>query len=197
MGCNPEFERHVNSLADYLPNGIMFEAKNINDSNFRQLLRGLSHELFTAQGYLCTLEEEYFPDATTLFLNEWEQALGIPDDCFSGSGTIIERRRDIVVKLSALGVQTADDFVALALVFGITVTVTALSEEAFPPFPVPFTPVSLPDARFIIVVTGDDILGSVPPYNVPFDLIVGESILECLFNKLAPENCKVIFRNSN
>ena len=66
---------HARSLADYLPNGRLFEAKNINDSNFRQLLLGLSGELFTAEGYLITLENEYIPDQTTLFLDEWEQAI--------------------------------------------------------------------------------------------------------------------------
>jgi len=188
---------HARSLADYLPNGRMFEAKNINDSNFRQLILGLSGELFTAEGYLVTLEQEYFPDATNLFLSEWEQALGIPDDCFDGLGDNNTRRRDIIVKLSALGVQTADDFVTLAATFGKTVTVIPLSDEAFPPLPVPFIPVSLPEGRFIIVVTGVDLVSGVPPYDVPFDLIVGESVLECLFTKQIPGNCNLIFRNSN
>lgn len=190
-------ENQTQSLAMYMPSGRLFEAKTVQDSNFRQLLRGLSGELFTAQGYLTTLEQEYLPDQTTLFLNEWEQALGIPDACFSGEGTIIERRRDIIVKLSSLGVQTANDFEALALVYGVVVEVTALSEEALPPYPVPFNPVSFPEARYTIIVSGDDIAGNVPPYAVPFDLDVGETILQCLFEKLAPENCKVIFRNNN
>jgi len=190
-------DQHARSLADYLPSGRLFEAKNISDSNFRQLILGLSGELFTAEGYLVTLEQEYFPDATNLFLSEWEQALGIPDDCFDGLGDNNTRRRDIIVKLSALGVQTADDFVTLAAVFGKVVTVTPLSDEAFPPLPVPFTPVGLPEGRFIIVVTGINLVSGVPPYDVPFDLIVGESVLECLFTKQIPGNCDLIFRNSN
>lgn len=190
-------DQHTRSLADYLPNGRMFEAKNINDSNFRQLLRGLSGELFTAEGYLATLEQEYFPDLTNLFLDEWEQALGIPDDCFDGQGDNNTRRRDIIVKLSALGIQTADDFVTLAAVFGKIVTVTPLADEAFPPLPVPFTPIGLPEGRFIMVVQGVDLISGVPPYDVPFDLIVGESVLECVFNNQAPANGDVIFRNSN
>lgn len=189
--------QHARSLADYLPNGRMFEAKNIGDSNFRQLIKGLANELFTAEGYLVTLEEEYFPDLTNLFLSEWEQALGIPDDCFDGLGDNNTRRRDIIVKLSALGIQTADDFVELGVVFGKTVTVTPLSDEAFPPLPVPFTPIGLPEGRFVIVVTGVDLVSGTPPYDVPFDLIVGESVLECVFNNQAPANCDVIFRNSN
>jgi uncharacterized protein YmfQ (DUF2313 family) len=189
-------EDHAQALADYLPNGRLFEGKNIGDSNFRQLLRGIAGELFTAQGYIKTLNDEFLPDLTVLFIEEWERALGIPDDCFSGTGTLNERRRDILVKLSALGVQTEDDFVELALVFGKVVTVTPLSEELFPPYDVPFNPSSLPDARFIVVVQGDNLVSGVPPYDVPFDLVVGETVLECLLNKVGIANGNIIFRNN-
>ena len=180
-----------------MPNGPLFEAKNIADSNFRQLLRGFAGELFTAEGYLITLEQEYFPDTTTLFLSEWESALGIPDDCFSGAGTNNERRRDILVKLSSLGIQTDTDFVDLAAIFDKVVTVTQLSDEVFPPYSVPFTPSSLLNARFIIVITGENLVTVGPPYDVPFDVVGGETIMECLFNKLKPTNCNILFRNSN
>lgn len=190
-------EDQADALADYMPNGRLFEAKKINDSNYRQLLRGIGGELFTSEGYLISLDQEYLPDQTVLFIEEWESALGIPDDCFSTSGTIDERRKNILVKLSSLGVQTAQDFIDLALFFGKIVEISSLTEEAFPPFDIPFNPTSFPDARFIIVVTGEDLLSAVPPYDVPFDLIVGESILECIFKKLKPANCGILFRNSN
>ncbi len=190
-------EDHADALADYMPNGRLFEAKKIGNSNYRQLLKGIAGELFTAEGYLVSLNDEYLPDQTVLFIEEWESALGIPDGCFSTDGTIDERRTNILTKLAALGIQTAKDFEDLALVFGKVVQVTSLSEEAFPPFDVPFSPTSFPDSRFIIVVTGEDLLSAVPPYDVPFDLIVGESVLECVFKKLKPANCGILFRNSN
>ena len=188
---NQSRERHTQALADYMPNGPLFEAKNINDSNFRQLLRGLSGELFTAQGYLVTLENEYFPDLTTLFLSEWEQALGIPDSCFSGTGTLNERRRDVNVKLAALGLQTAADFVALGVVYGIALTVTPLSDEN--PLPAGITAT---DARYIFVVTGPDLVGDVPPYDVPFDLTIGELVIQCLIDLQAQANGDVIYRST-
>ena len=191
MTQNPSREQHTQALADYLPGGRMFEAKNINDSNFRQLLRGLSGEFFTAQGYLVTLESEYFPGLTTLFLAEWEKALGIPDDCFSGSGDLNERRRDIVVKLASLGVQTADDFVRLGELYGLSLTVTPLSDEA------PLPPgISEVEARYVFVVTGPSLTSDFPPYDIPYSLTSGETILQCLFDKQAPANCAVIYRNN-
>ncbi len=183
---NPDLEKHTFALSSYLPNGKMFEAKNIRGSNLRQLLRGLSGELFRAQGYLVTLEDEYFPDATTLFLDEWERALGIPDSCFSGTGTADERRRDIVTKLSALGIQTVEDFEALAVVFGVTAVVLAGKDSA-----VSFA--TEREARYTIVVALT--LPERFPYTFPFTF--GDNLtalLECLFLKLKPANCQVIFQ---
>lgn len=181
--------QHADSLAKYMPNGILFEAKNIDDSNFRQLLLGLAGELFTAEGYLITLQEEYLPDQTVLFLDEWEQALGIPDSCFSGTGTLNERRRDIVVKLSSLGVQTILDFEALAALFSVSVTILAGNDPAVSPA---ITPIR--DARNTIVV--EFIPPFVFPYTFPINFGSQEiSILECLFEKLKPSTSQVLFQS--
>ena len=184
-------DKHADSLADFLPNGALFEAKKISDSNFRKLLRGFAGELFTTEGYIKTFDEEYSPLTTTLFIEEWERALGIPDSCFQAVGTTDERRTQILTKLASLGLQTVSDFVDLGLIFGITVTVEALDEMVSPPIPVTF-----PDARFILVVTGAGLVSGLPPYDVPFTPGSSESTLECLYNKLKPSNCKLIFVNS-
>jgi len=184
-------EDHTQALADYLPGGRGFEAKNINDSEFRKLLRGVSHELFNAQGYLAELEGQYFPDKTEDFISEWERALKIPDDCFPGTGSLTERRRDITVKLASLGVQTAADYVRLGGLYGIPLTVSPLSDEN------PLPPgVSVVDARYMTVITGPVLVGNFPPYEVPFFLSAGETVLQCLFKKLDPANCGLLYRNA-
>ena len=194
---NPNLEEHTNALTAYLPNGHLFGAKNIHDSNFRQLLRGLAGELFTAQGYLVTLNDDYLPDQTVSFLDEWERALGIPDDCFSGNGSLDDRRIDIVTKLASLGIQTADDFEALGGIFGVTVTVTPGIEFAsvFPAtFPFIFFG-SASDARFTIVV--DFAVPVASKFTLTFPFVFGSGgigVLECLFRKLKPANCDIILR---
>ena len=184
-------EAHTDALADFLPNGPLFEAKKISDSNFRALLRGFAGELFTAEGYIKTFDDEYSPLTTVLFIEEWERALGIPDDCFRATGDIDERRIHILTKLASLGIQTVADYVSLGLVFGKTLTVEALDEMTSPPIAVTF-----PDARFTIVITGAGLVSGLPPYDVPFTPDTSESVLECLFNKLKPSNCKIIFVNA-
>jgi len=191
-------EEHADALADYMPNGRLFEAKKINNSNYRQLLRGIAEELFTAEGYLISLNDEYLPDQTTLFLSEWESALGIPDDCFPVSINNDDRRRNILVKLAALGVQTVNDFVELGIIFGINVTIQTGSEAASFPMSFPLIFFNTPsDSRFIIII--DFPLPGSGFFIYNFPIIFGEAsqfILKCLFRKLAPANCQVNFRSA-
>ena len=182
---------HTDSLADYLPDGPLFEAKRIDSSNFRKLLKGFAGELFTAEGYIKTFDEEYSPLTTEVFIAEWERALGIPDACFDATGDTDERRSHILTKLASLGLQTTADFVALGVIFGKTITVESLDEMVSPP-----VPVTLPAARYTIVVTGTELVTGLPPYDVPFIPQADESTLECLFNILKPSNCKIIFANA-
>jgi len=179
-------EDHTNAIAAYLPNGLTFEAKGISGSNFRQLLTGIAGEFQRAQCYIQTLEDEFIPDLTTLFIDEWEQAVGIPDDCFTGSGTADERRRDILTKLAVLGTQTPEDFEAVALVFGVVADVLSGVDSGIV-FP------DIATARYTIVVNAT--LSESLPYTLPFTL--GSDLLtflECIFNKIKPENCQVLFQ---
>ena len=177
-----DINEQTKALADYLPGGKLFAAKNISDTTMRNMLVGISREYLRAEGLLKALQQEFIPDQTNNFLEDWERVLGIPDDCFDGQGDVSERRRDILIKLASLGVQTIADFQNLATLFGVTATVLP-GEEAVP---VP------PNPKFTIVVE------FVAPEGFPFtfpitfgsDVI---SIVECLFNQLKPANCVVVF----
>lgn len=190
-----DLEAYTDSLADYLPGGLLFASAHISNSNFRKLLRGMAGELFASNGLLKEYSEQILPDQTVKFIDEWEQALGIPDSCFAGTGTLTERRRDILVKLASLGVQTAQDFVDLADTFGVTVTVNpGMSEITFPlTFPVVMFS-TLKDARFTIVVRFTVQAANRFPLVFPFTFGSGDiATLECLFTKLKPANCDIIF----
>ena len=179
-----------------MPGGSLFASKNIADSNFRKLLLGMAGELFRSNGYLKSYSEEILPDETNLFLGEWESALGIPDSCFDGTGTNDERRRNVLVKLASLGVQTQSDFKELAALFGVDVEVNSGAyHDVFPlAFPIIFFD-NATDARFTIVVTFH--LSDASRFPLEFPFIFGDKqieVLECLFNKLKPANCDIIFR---
>lgn len=187
-------EDYTDSLADYLPGGILFASKSVQDSNFRKLLRGFAGEIFRANGYL--REYDILPDETEKFLSEWESTLGIPDCCFAGDGTLDERRRDILVKLASLGVQTEQDFVELALIFGVTVDIITGTEAGLFPytFPILFFD-NEKAARFTMIV--DFTVQASNRFPLTFPIPFGDdsiSLIECLFRKVVPANVKLIFR---
>lgn len=191
-----DLEQYTNSLADYLPGGCLFASAYVSNSNFRKLLRGMSGELFRANGLLKEYSEQVIPDQTVKFIEEWESALGIPDDCFSGTGTLTERRRDILTKLAALGVQTRQDFIDLAATFGVTITINAGIDEITFPLTFPVVMFStVKEARFTIVVRFTVQAANRFPLVFPITFGSGEiAILECLFTNLKPTNCDIIFQ---
>lgn len=190
-----DIEQYTDSLADYLPGGILFASRSVDNSNFRKLLRGMAGELFSANGLLKEYSEEIIPDQTVKFIEEWESAVGIPDDCFSGTGLLVNRRRDVLTKLAALGIQTRQNFIDVGAIFGLTINVSSGSERGV--FPIVFPMVffnSAKEARFTIVITFTVDAANKFPYTFPIQFGNGEiAILECLFEKLKPSNCKTIF----
>lgn len=200
-------------VADYLPSGRIFGAKNITSSNLWKLIHGIAYELFTADGYLCDYQEDISPSVTTYFIEEWEKALGIPDGCLKGTGSLTDRRRDVVLKLAMLGIQTAADFVRIGALFGVTVTVESLVrfsefpmefpihlvESGFPrhtfPMTFPFSTFTPAQSKFTLIVSFSVTAAS--RFSLTFPFTFGDesmTILECLFRRLKPANCDIIFQ---
>lgn len=191
----PEKDLHVDALARYLPKGRLFEGAFIADSNLRGFLCGLAGELMDAQNYITELEYEYFPNRGTRFIEEWEQALGLPDKCLGRGDTIEERRRDILLKLAASGVQTVDDFVRLGEIFGIELSISNGANHSSFCTSFPHLFVNNPaDARYLIVV-------QLPPegsdgFCYDFCAIFGDvtqNALKCLLEELKPANTRLVY----
>jgi len=189
---------HTQISVSFLPLGKLFDQKNIPDSNIHNLFTAFSKEFVRDENKIATVAEEHNIFNTTLFIEEWESAVGIPDACFTIAPTIEERRANIIIKLRASGVSTQEQFEEIALLLGFVVTVTPLQDEAFPPYCVPFIPTKSPASRFIMVVRGDGIIPEVPPYDVPFTpaAIGQQSILQCIFGILKPANVGILFFNT-
>ena len=172
-------EQNTQSLVNTLPNGGTFIAKNIRESNLRNFLSGVSGEISRIESLLVDITEEYYLPQTTLLLDRWEKALGIPDDCFKTNEDLETRIIHCLAKFLAMGTQTEQNFIDIALLFGKVVTV-----------------VDDPAQPYVIIIKGDELVGDVPPYDVPFSLNTGETTLECFFNKLKPANCIIQFINN-
>ncbi len=187
-------EEHTQAVADFLPNGRIFGSKNSDNSNLRQYLRIFAPEMARFEQTYLELSCECDINQADVYLQNWERALGIPDDCFLGTGTIDERRRDVRVKLAGMNISTEQEFIDLAAEFGQTVTIEPLVADVFPPFDIPMTP-SNDETAFIWVVRGPGLSSFVPPYDIPLDLPLQEPIIICLFNKLKPAFISIIFLN--
>jgi uncharacterized protein YmfQ (DUF2313 family) len=189
---------HVRAIAQYLPPGRAHGAKDVPGSVTHQLLTGLAAELVRSAALMEEFRDNVLPDSTVLLLDEWERALGIPDRCFSGTGTDTERRRDVLAKLVSFGVQTAEDFIRLANLFGITVSVV-YSGAVFGTFPFTFPIVLFPNpaaARHTLVIDVDLPVGLVFPYTFPLPFGNPSTVLlECLFRQLKPANVDLVFVN--
>ena len=188
--------QHAKAMADYLPNGRPFESKNILGSIFNSLLLAKAAEFKRFEDVLRTVARELDPQCADELLPEWEQMLGIPDDCFSGTGTIEERRAAVIVKYAQSNVQTEEDFIALAATLGFEIEIEhGIDQITFPVvFPIPMF-ASEKEARFTMIVKVLNV-GSSSTFPLTFPFVFGSgnaSILVCVFEKLVPANVKVIF----
>lgn len=191
-------EQHTQALADFLPNGDLYIAKNINESNIRKWLRGLAPQFQNAESVLALWDKEMDVRYTVQLLEEWERTVGIPDDCFTTDGTIDQRRTNVLVKLSALGVQTESDFINLAALYGVAIEIWhGIDHNGFVlDFPVLFFP-NARAARFTMIVRyySNESDGFVFDFPIQFGTAT-LAFLQCLFAKLVPANSDVIWMAS-
>ena len=105
-------------VGNYLPSGDSFKAARLEHTNLRKLILGFSQEFFRMETQVAALIGEWFPDTTETLISNWESAVGIPDSCFPIGQDLQERRDNVILKLSSLGLQTAEDFEIFALNIG-------------------------------------------------------------------------------
>lgn len=196
--------RHTDGLARYFPPGRAFAAVGIPGTAARSLLEGLAAELVRLDEQLCALGRETIPDEeNTLFLAEWERALGLPDECFTETtGLPVElRAQQIKVKLAALGFQTEQDFETIGEIFGVTITATPGPEVSPWPATEPSSvEPSAQDKRFTVVFKIEDVTSN-NTWNWTWNQgpggdghlwsDPGTETLKCLFQKLKPANVQV------
>jgi uncharacterized protein YmfQ (DUF2313 family) len=185
-------------LAQYLRNDRLHQSKNIEGSNFRKVLIGLAQEWLRFRDKADEVYDEYDPNNTTALITEWETMVGIPDECIGNTGTIEERRTNVLLKLAGINATTAEQFEVIAATLGIPVVVEPGYESSTFPLTLPFTLFGEDEVPFLIVVTLDAALQpSGLPETLPFTLTNDvPDVLECLFNKLKPANTTIIFRYS-
>lgn len=193
---------NTQALANYLPGGEFYRAKNITDSNFRKFLAGIANEIIRIENKLKELADNYYIWTTDALLTEWERTLGIPDTCFKVQDKTLDmRRRQVIAKLALSNIQTREDFIFLACFLGFDIEIeTGTSHGIFPmQFPI-LLGASAKQIRFTFIVIFKDRLRPTSVFPAQFPILLGlddTGVLRCLFNKLKPAETRVIFRYSN
>ncbi len=186
-------------LAQYLRDDSLHEAKNKDGSTLRKILIGLASEWLNFRSKINEVSNEYNPKTTTKLIEEWEQFVGIPDDCIPVASTIEQRRLNVLLKLAGINATTEKQFKNVASILGYNIEVSnGVSTSTFP-LTLPFLLISEASAPFTIVIT---LPSSIQPngfaLTFPFTLTSQQpAILDCLFNKLKPANTQLFFRYSN
>jgi len=108
-------------LANLLPVGEVWKAKNIQDSVLRRFLASLSKEVNRAEGAAYGEARSFIPNEDTTDVVPWESFVGIPTGCFDTNYSEKERRINVIIKLGYLNLQTLQDYYDLADKLGVVI----------------------------------------------------------------------------
>jgi len=183
-------------LANYLRSDKLHDAKNNKDSVLFKILMGLAVGWTDFRDNSQLIIDNYNIYNSVKLLEEWEQAVGIPDDVFAVASDIETRKRNILLKISGSRAETSLEFENIGKILGFDIKCeTGYQYCRFPlRFPIIFTTAeALP---FLIVITIDK---KYQPKTFPFTFPIEFKsdiaiILKLFFDKIKPANTKLIFR---
>lgn len=173
-----EFWREL--WATHLPDSPPFLGKNVPDANFYRLLDALSVRIAETSNAINAWVNNYAPQNAVLLVEEWEEAIGLPDACFPKADTIEERIEDILVKLRARSVRTAQDYEDLAATLGVTLTVR------------PYKEICEPWGSPYVVLSNEK--GGCDNFTLVVDGAATDQI-KCVFNKIKPAHVELLYVN--
>ena len=186
---------YLHQLQALLPPGPAWPKDDT--ATITQLLASLSQELARVDGRAMQLLEEADPRTTAELFADWERVTGLPDACataFGGDQTLAQRRAALVGRLTTLGGQSAAYFIGLAAALGYAITLSEFTEHSV-----------LDDVEHPLYSAAWNFAWQVnSALNTITDLTVegsaddplsawGNSLLECVINRLAPAHTTVLF----
>ena len=195
----PTKEEVQTSLSAYCPNDpVCFGGKNDTSTNLYKLLNGLTNSFEYAESLIHALTYDFNIFNTTSFLETWEEALGIPDECFSVDGVSIEqRRKQVIFKYAIDNIITKEDYIAVARFFGANIRISTLVGIGEFDYTLPLIlSGNDKERKYTVIITflGVDIKSF---DNYYFPIIFDEykyTFLQCLFKKIVPANVNVIYK---
>ncbi|WP_334128290.1 YmfQ family protein [Sneathiella sp.] len=122
MASETEIARQVNALRELLPGGLAWPRER--NTVLMSLVEGLAVEFANIEERIAQLEREADPREASILIDDWEIALGLPDDCVTYAPVFQERRAAILQRYLSTGGQSRSFFEGLAEDLGYPVTIT-------------------------------------------------------------------------
>lgn len=110
--------RQAEITSKYWPNGILWLAKNIRESNMYRRMFAMSKEIGRVEAVINSWIDGLDVTKSEQEVYLWERFLGIPDKNLKGNASADERRRHCQGKLSAEGVVNLKEYEWLLRIFG-------------------------------------------------------------------------------
>lgn len=108
-------------FAALLPRGLAW--LRAPGSNMIAALYGMSEEFARIDGRVDRLVEESHPGSALELLADWERVAGLPDNCLPVTGSVNERQRRVLAKITSIGGQSRSYFIELAATLGVSIDI--------------------------------------------------------------------------
>lgn len=187
-------ENYRAQLAALLPTGLAWP-RNPN-STLQRLLAGWSESFARVDSRAQSLVAESDPRVALALLPEWTRVAGVPNTCIDAAPTNTDLRAQLLRRLTENNSQTPAYFVALAAVFGFTITITE------------FVPTTVEDDVDALILdlpwahawqVNTTLAGEVSAISVeddvetPLETWNNNAALECLINRAKPAHTTTIY----
>lgn len=142
-----------------------------------------------------------FPSTATIMLAEWEESLGLPDDCAIGeTDSIALRQKAVVTKLTATGGESIEYFKAQAEALGYDVSITQF-RQARAGMSGAGAALNGDDWPFVMLITAPEttITYAMAGANYAGDPLRswGNKLLECRLTRMAQSHTIIKFAYTN
>ena len=112
------------SLLAHTPSGWAWSGFRVPGKTAYRFWKAIATSLTDAWQALSDMAYQVDYRTGTQFIGEWQDALSLPDPCLPDAVTLAEKRAQIQFRLDKRRWTTAADWQALAILFGLTITVT-------------------------------------------------------------------------
>lgn len=168
------------------------------DADLARLLSAFAEEFARIDAQVEKLTTEADPRSTSDMITDWERVAGLPDSCVAEAGqtlNLAQRHAALVARLTTLGGQAKNYFIALAAALGYMITITefrpflagqSCSGDAVTTDWQFAWQVNTPTDTVVPFRAGEGVAGE--PLNS-----WGNQLLECVISRLKPAHTIVIF----